>query len=131
MKRYGHLWEQVISLENLWVAYQNARRGKARYKQIREFDPLAEQLMPQLQVMLAFGSFRTSEYKVFQMFERGKLRTIHALPFYPDRIVHHAITQSTAPIWERSLIRNTFAAMTAAFTGLGVDTSTFPAPEAE
>ena len=111
MKRYGHLWEQVISLENLWVAYQNARRGKARYKQIREFDPLAEQLMPQLQVMLASGSFRTSEYKVFQMFERGKLRTIHALPFYPDRIVHHAITQITAPIWERSLICNTFAAI--------------------
>jgi RNA-directed DNA polymerase len=111
MKRYGHLWEHVIHIDNLWVAYQNARRGKSRYKQIKEFDPLAEQLIPELQAMLIAGDYRTSEYKVFEMFERGKMRTIHALPFYPDRIVHHAITQVVSPIWERSLIRNTFAAI--------------------
>jgi RNA-directed DNA polymerase len=111
MKRYGHLWEQVCSIENLWAAYQNARRGKVRYRQISEFDPVAEQFIPKLQQLLLTGQFKTSPYKVFSLIERGKLRTIHALPFYPDRIVHHAITQVCAPIWERSLIRNTFAAL--------------------
>ena len=111
MKRYGHLWEKVCELDNLWVAYQNARRGKAGYRQIREFDPVAEARIPELRELLLSGQYRTSEYKVFQLVERGKLRTIHALPFYPDRIVHHAITQVCAPFWERSLIRNTFAAL--------------------
>lgn len=111
MKRYGHLWEKVCELDNLWVAYQNARRGKAGYRQIREFNPVAEARIPELRKLLLSGQYRTSEYKVFQLVERGKLRTIHALPFYPDRIVHHAITQVCAPFWERSLIRNTFAAL--------------------
>ena len=34
-----------------------------------EFDPLAEQLIPELQAMLIAGDYRTSEYKVFEMFE--------------------------------------------------------------
>jgi len=111
MKRHGHLWEKVCELDNLWVAYRNARRGKSGYRQIREFDPIAEVKIPELRKLLLSGQYRTSKYKVFQLVERGKLRTIHALPFYPDRIVHHAITQVCAPFWERSLIRNTFAAL--------------------
>ena len=111
MKRHGHLFEKVCELDNLWVAYRNARRGKASYRQIKEFDPVAEQRIPQLRQLLLAGKYRTSPYKVFSLIERGKRRTIHALPFYPDRIVHHAITQICAPFWERSLIRNTFAAL--------------------
>jgi len=111
MKRHGHLWERVCDLDNLWVAYRNARKGKVRYRQISEFDPVADQFIPRLRDVLVAGEFRTSPYKVFSLVERGKPRTIHALPFYPDRIVHHAITQVCAPIWERSLIRNTFAAL--------------------
>lgn len=111
MKRHGHLWEKVCTQDNLWAAYQNARRGKAGYRQIKEFDLIAEAKIPELRRLLLAGEYRTSEYKVFQLMERGKLRTIHALPFYPDRIVHHAITQVCAPFWERSLIRNTFAAL--------------------
>jgi retron-type reverse transcriptase len=111
MKRHGHLWERVCDLDNLWVAYRNARKGKVRYRQISEFDPVADQFIPKLRDVLVAGEFRTSPYKVFSLVERGKPRTIHALPFYPDRIVHHAITQVCAPIWERSLIRNTFAAL--------------------
>lgn len=111
LKRHGHLWEKICELDNLWVAYRNARRGKTRYRQIKEFDPVAEVRITELRELLLSGQYKTSDYKVFQLVERGKLRTIHALPFYPDRIVHHAITQVCAPFWERSLIRNTFAAL--------------------
>jgi len=111
MKRYGHLFERVCELDNLWVAYRNARRGKVRYRQISDFDPVAEQRIPELRRLLLDGKYKTSPYKVFSLVERGKLRTIHALPFYPDRIVHHAITQICSPFWEKSLIRNTFAAL--------------------
>ena len=111
MKLHGYLFEKVCEVDNLWVAYRNARRGKASYRQIKEFDPVAEQRIPQLRQLLLAGEYRTSSYKVFSLIERGKRRTIHALPFYPDRIVHHAITQICAPFWERSLIRNTFAAL--------------------
>lgn len=111
MKRYGHLYEKVCELDNLWVAYHNAKRGKSSFRHVREFAPVADQQIPRLHEQLLAREYKTSNYKVFQLIEREKLRTIHALPFYPDRIVHHAIAQVCAPIWERSLIRNTFAAL--------------------
>lgn len=111
MKRHGHLYEKVCDWDNIWVAYQMARRGKTKYRQVQEFDPVAEIGLRQLQGVLQAGAFRNGPYRVFNMTERGKARTIYALPFYPDRILHHAIVQVLAPIWIPSLIRDTYASI--------------------
>jgi hypothetical protein len=111
MKRHGHLYEKVWDWDNLWVAYQMARRGKTKYRQVREFDPVAEIGLRQLQQTLQDESFRNGTYRIFRMTERGKERTIYALPFFPDRILHHAIVQVLAPIWVPSLIRDTYASI--------------------
>ena len=36
MKRHGCLWGQVIDFENIELAYQKAKRGKAKYMQVQE-----------------------------------------------------------------------------------------------
>lgn len=111
MKRVGHLYEQIYDWDNLLVAYESARSGKTKYRQVREFEPVAEQKLKELQRMLIDMTFVNGEYHIFELQERGKLRTIYALPFFPDRILHHAILQVVGPIWLRSLVRDTYASI--------------------
>lgn len=59
--------------------------------------------------MILNGDFRTSPYLEMQKNEYGKIRKIHKLPYFPDRIVHHAIVQVVACIWNRTMIRDTYA----------------------
>lgn len=55
--------------------------------------------------------FTTSEYEVFDKFDGRKMRTLYKLPYYPDRIVQHALINVCGPIWERSMIRDTFQSL--------------------
>jgi retron-type reverse transcriptase len=41
----------------------------------------------------------------------GKIREIYKLPYFPDRIIHHAIIQIVEPIWFKSLIRDTYSSI--------------------
>jgi RNA-directed DNA polymerase len=43
--------------------------------------------------------------------EGGKMRRIYKLPYYPDRIVQHALMSAVGPIFRRSLIRDTFQSL--------------------
>lgn len=54
------------------------------------------------------GTYRTSTYKTFTIYE-PKERIIFKLPFYPDRIVHHAIMNILEPIWVSIFINNTYS----------------------
>lgn len=53
-------------------------------------------------------TYKTSEYDVQDRFDGKKKRTIYKLPYYPDRIVHHALLQVIEPILTNCLIRDTF-----------------------
>lgn len=106
------LYEKICSIENIEIAYENAKRNKKHYKQVQEFEKQdVKKKLLELQQLLLNREYKTSEYRTFQIKERGKLRTIYSLPFYPDRIVHHAIVQILAPIWIKSFIRDTYASI--------------------
>lgn len=113
MKRHGHLFDQIADYENLYKAFQTARKAK-RYKNPHHiawvennFDTLAGQLITTMQN----GEYKTSNYTRFMLTERGKEREIFRLPFWPDRVVHHAVAQILAPIWRASLITDTSASI--------------------
>ena len=107
MKRYGHLWEGMISFENLLRAAEKARRGK-RFKPgaARFFFRLEPELL-RLQEELANLTYRPGPYRTFTIYE-GKPRQISAAPFR-DRVVHHALTGILEPIFERSFIHDSYA----------------------
>ena len=52
MKRYGNLYEQIYSMDNLRKAHQNARKGKGWYQEVREVDADVETYLKRLQEML-------------------------------------------------------------------------------
>ena len=108
MKRHGNLWSQITSLDNIIAAHHAARRGKAHYSEVKMVDRDPEKYARKIQSMLLDRSFTTSAYQIEQRQERAKLRTIYKLPYFPDRIVQHALLQVIGPILVRSFIRDTF-----------------------
>ena len=108
MKRIGNLYQKVISLENLRLADERARKGKTRSYGVRVHDRNREANIIALHEALLTKTFRTSPYTVFTIHE-PKEREIYRLPYYPDRIVHHAIMNVLEPIWTRTFTRNTFS----------------------
>jgi len=109
MKRYSHLFENIIAPENLATAFEKARKGKAHYREVREISKNPEHYLLKLHNLLKEGQYENSPYFIFERFTGHKLRKIYKLPFYPDRIVHHSIVQVMMPIWMNLFIRDTFA----------------------
>ncbi len=64
--------------------------------------------MINLHHILVNKQYKTSEYYIFKIFE-GKEREIFQLPYYPDRIVHHAIMNVLENVFIRSFTINTYS----------------------
>jgi len=107
MKRYGYLFERIVSYDNLLLAHANASRGRRNRKDVLKFESSLEPNLLQLQRELTDGTYRTSEYSVFTVYE-PKERLIYRLP-YRDRIVHWAIMLVVEPIWIKVFNRDTYA----------------------
>lgn len=111
MKRYGHLWEHIIDLDNLREAYRGARRGKAHYYEVQEIDKDPERYVKSLHNMLKHDLYRTSDYRHTTKVEGGKVRDIYVLPFWPDRIVQWAVVRVLEPIWMKTLTPFTYSSL--------------------
>ena len=108
MKRYKHLWDEFISMENLELAAKKAVKSKKSKWSTRVFETNKHEFLAQLQQMLIDGNFNTSNYRVRRIFE-PKERLIYILPLYPDHIVHHALINILGPIWQSTFIRDSYA----------------------
>lgn len=111
MKRFNNLYHQIWSADNILAAIENACKGKSHYDEVERIQKNIDYYAGKLQVMLALEKYRPSAYQEFDRVENGKLRHIHKLPFYPDRIIHHAICQVCEPIWMKQYIRDTYGSI--------------------
>jgi RNA-directed DNA polymerase len=112
MKRHGNLWDKVIDLENIKFAHRQARRGKSYYKEVKMVDADIDRYANQIRDMLVNKTFTTSPYEIEDRFDGRKMRTIYKLPYYPDRIVQHALLNIIGPILVNSFIRDSFQSIT-------------------
>lgn len=108
MKRISNLYEKIISLENLQLADQKARRRKLRSYGVKVHDKNREENILALHEMLKNETFKTSDYSTFTIYE-PKERLIFRLPYYPDRILHHAIMNILEPIWVSIFTKDTYS----------------------
>src|SRR5436190_4731822 len=90
MKRLNNLYQHICSPDNLRVADSIARKGKRKQYGVGLFDRNKEANIQALHESLVNKTFRTSKYKIIPVFEK-KERIVYKLPYYPDRIVHHAV----------------------------------------
>lgn len=108
MKRHGDLFNQIADFGMLKYAHKRARKGKAHYKDVQRINANEDQYLSELHEQLISGCFTTSEYTVMEKSDGRKMRTLYKLPYYPDRIVQHAIVAVCGPIWTRGYIRDTY-----------------------
>ena len=58
MHRIGRIWEQVVSLDNLYTAYCKARLGKRRRPDVAQFSLSLERNLLTLQQEMITGGVR-------------------------------------------------------------------------
>lgn len=74
-------------------------------------DANEEEFLTQLQNLLIWKMYHTSEYEIFTKNDSGKEREIYKLPYFPDRITHWAIMQQLEPIFMEVFTDFTHAAI--------------------
>jgi RNA-directed DNA polymerase len=107
MKRQGNLYSKICHIENLILAEKKARRGKKNTYGVTQHDKNRGCNLITLQNQLMSLEFTTSPYTTF-IIKEPKEREIFRLPFYPDRICHHAIMNVLEKIWVGSFTKDTY-----------------------
>lgn len=90
------------------MAAVKAVRGKKSKRDIKRFLEHRNENLENLRHLLASGQFKTSTYKIIKVSD-PKERLIYVLPLYPDHILHHALMNILAPIWQSLFIRDSYA----------------------
>lgn len=108
MKRKGNLYHEITSIENLRLADQKARKGKKQTYGVQLFDQNPEGNFMILQELLINRGYQTSEYDIFTVYE-PKERLVYRLPYFPDRITHHAIMNILEPIFVANFTADTYS----------------------
>lgn len=105
MKRYSGLHDKLCTIENIEVADDNARKNKNKKYGINKHDKNRQYENEDLVDKLFNLKYKTSKYSLYKIYE-PKERIIYRLPYYPDRIAHHAIMNVVKDIWTKSFIHN-------------------------
>lgn len=108
MKRINNLYNKIISLENLQLADTIARKGKSGQYGIKVHDRNRDGNLLALHEQLKNMQYKTSPYKIFKVYE-PKERYVYRLPYYPDRIVHHAIMNFLEPLFVSVFTADTYS----------------------
>jgi retron-type reverse transcriptase len=110
MKRIGNLYSQITDYQNLVQAHIKARRGKSYYSDVMKLNADPDKYLKRLQSTLVNKEYKTSKYTT-KVVHEPKERLIFKLPYYPDRIVHHAIMNILQPIWDKMFISEIYSAI--------------------
>jgi retron-type reverse transcriptase len=108
MKRIGNLYKTIVSLDNLRKADELARKGKKKSYGVLVHDKNRDGNILKLHYSLKNKTFKTSNYHIFKIYE-PKEREIYRLPYFPDRIVHHAVMNVLEPIWINIFTEDTYS----------------------
>ena len=108
MKRISNIYQLVCSMENLMLADTKARKGKSWQYGVRVHDLNREANLLTLQDKLINKQYATSPYTVFKVYE-PKEREVYRLPYFPDRITHHAIMNVLEPVFVSVFTADTYS----------------------
>lgn len=111
MQGTGNLFSKIYAIDNLRLAYKNAKKGKGWYKEVKEIEKELDRYLNELRESLINHTYHTSPYEIFTRIEGQKEREIYKLPFYPDRVCQWAILQVIEPFILKNLTRDTYSAL--------------------
>jgi len=107
MEQNNDLFNQIASYENLYLAYEKARKGKTLKQYVIDFEKNLKQNLLDLQNELIFHTYKPKPLKTF-IIRDPKTRKISKSEFR-DRVIHHAICNVIEPIFDKSFIYDSYA----------------------
>lgn len=118
MKVYKNLYPKITSPENLFLAWDEFRRGKQAKLDVMKFEWQLEPNIFNLHHELATGTYSHGLYHAFYITD-PKQRLIHKASVR-DRILHHAIFKILNPVYEPTFIAHSFSCRVGKGTHCGV-----------
>lgn len=103
----GHLFDQIVCLENLFFAWRSFSRGKRSKLEVQDFEWDIEDNLFQLCHELINRLYVHSDYSAFYVTD-PKLRHIHKAHIR-DRIIHHAVYNILYPLFDRKFIYDSYS----------------------
>ncbi len=107
MKRENHLIEKIVEIDNLYLAWYKAKKGKSKAKGVINYGKSLDVNLKILQEQLLTGDVEVGNYNFFYVYEPKK-RNISAAAF-SERVLHHALMNVCHKIFDRHLIYHTYA----------------------
>ncbi len=107
MIKRSHIFDKIISLENLFFAWREFKRGKLKKPGVQEFNFNLENNLFALRDDLKNKAYQPDKY-VFFYVRDPKLRPIHKATV-KDRVVFQAVFRILYQIFDRKLIYDTYS----------------------
>lgn len=107
MKRTGYLIDKISDMENLYLAYYKASKGKNTNETVMSYSKKLLSNLMILQQQICSGNVSVGKYHYFTIFD-PKQRQICAASF-DERVLHHALMNICHPYFESQLIFDTYA----------------------
>ena len=108
MKPLCHVFDEIVSLENLFRAAEATLRHGRRFRgEGAAFKFNLEKEVLKLHEQLAAGRYRHGRYRLFTVLD-PKVRVI-AAAVVKDRVLHHAVHDVIAPRLDRMFIHDSYA----------------------
>lgn len=120
MKIYKNVFEKIISLENLFLAWDKFRSDKQKKRDVCEFEWRLEKNIFQLHRDLVNKRYKHEAYTSFYINDQ-KQRHIHKATIR-DRMFHHAVFSVLNPIFEPTFIAHSFSCRIDKGTHKGIKT---------
>jgi retron-type reverse transcriptase len=102
-----NVFDEMISLENLFLAWREFRRGKRKKMDVQQFEFNLEDNLFQLHRELKNKTYQHSDYTAFCISD-PKPRRIHKA-IVRDRVLHHAIFRILYPIFDKQFIFDAYS----------------------
>src|SRR3989344_7087475 len=102
-----NLFDQIISYENLFLAWKEFRSGKRKKVDVQAFERHLEDNLFELHCQLKNKTYCHGSYSSFYIND-PKLRNIQKA-MVRDRVLHHAIYRILYPIFDRTFIFDSYS----------------------
>lgn len=120
MKRVGHIFDKICTLENITEAIHKAAAKKRKQRRVMLVLNDIDRYASQIQTMLIENTYVPSPYIVKTVFDgvTQKERTIYKPRFYPDQIIHWAIMLQLEPVVMKGMYQYCCGSVPGRGTGL-------------
>lgn len=102
-----HRYENIISVENLLLAWKEFLSGKRSKRDVQDFGCFLIDHIMELHAELADGTYRHGPYQAFHICD-PKPRHIHKASLR-DRLLHHAVYRILYPFFDRTFIADSYS----------------------